>query len=143
MTKANNKYRVSFFGNQMTLKHGKSRAAIQSTIVSNYFINLYYKLSEGMFDQDLFDKLSYHEKKLLNEIYAKSIEIKSKPYEVAMAKFGQHLLDRLNFLESGISSGEDSLAIKKEYSTILDELVSLNLIKTRLANLMKSNLAQL
>jgi hypothetical protein len=143
MTKANNKYHVSFYGNQMTLKHGKSRAAIQSTIISNYFVNLYYKLSEGMFDQDLFDKLSYHEKKLLNEIYTKAIVVKSKAYEIAMTKFGQHLLDRLGFLEAGMSSGEDSLSVKKEYSNILDELVSLNLIKTRLANRMKENLASL
>lgn len=143
MTKANNKYRVSFFGNQMMLKHGKSRAAIQSTIVSNYFIDLYYKLSEGAFNQDLFDRLSYHEKKLMNEIYTKSITLKNKEFEVAMAKFGQHLLDRLNFLEAGLTSGEDSLGVKKEYSNILDELLSLNLIKTRLANRMKENLAHL
>jgi len=140
MTKPNNKYTVSFFGNQMTLKLGKSRALIQSTIVSNYFITLYYKLSEGEFDQDLFDKLSYHEKKLLNEIYTKSITTKSKQYEMAMTKFGQHLLDRLNFLEAGISSGEDAPVIKKEYGSILDELLSLNLIKTKLAKRMKDNL---
>ena len=143
MTKANNKYHVSFFGKQMTLKHGKSRAAIQSTIISNYFIDLYYKLSEGAFNQELFDKLSYHEKKLMNEIYTKAITTKSKEFEVAMTKFGQHLLDRLNFLEAGMTSGADSISVKTEYSNILDELLSLNLIRTRLANRMKENLYQL
>lgn len=143
MTKANNKYIVSFYGNQMTLKHGKSRAAIQSTIVSNYFINLYYKLSEGNFEQELFDKLSSYEKKMMNMIYTKSITNKSKDFEVAMTKFGQHLLDRLNFLESGMVSGEDSSLSKKEYINIIDELLSMSLIRTRLANRMKENLANL
>jgi hypothetical protein len=133
MVKPNNLYRVTFYGNQLSFTGGKRNLPIIMALVSNPFIETYYRLSEGEFNAESYNKLSDYEKKILNEIYLKTMG-NNKNYEIAASKMSEKLLDRINYLDQAMAAGNDSNEIKKEYIALLRQLVEMRAMKSRMAS---------
>lgn len=108
-------------------------------VVEPAFIQLWYKLSELEFDNDLYNQLSDENKDYLSfcfhTIYP---ELENKHLEIETAKKSRKLQERLVLLEGMIMAGNINIELVNELNGILDKLVKSSQIPAKQGSRMKA-----
>jgi hypothetical protein len=107
-------------------------------LVSTEFVQLWYEVLDGKFNQDIYSDLTDNEKMLLSRLTNVMHLPVSKEFNIAVSKFNKHLFERLRFIEAAIRSGNLSMELKVEYNQLIDKLVASGLIKSHLGSYNKT-----
>lgn len=110
---------------------------VKRYLVSTEFVQLFYKLSDGEFDQELFNELSDNEKLLLSRMASYLSLPVPRNFNIAMSKYMKAQFERLRFIEAAVKSGNLSTELKVEYYGIIDKLIAAGMIKKHLGSYQK------
>lgn len=112
----------------INLLHGKRNDKLYRRLfVSPEFVSLYYKLSDGEFDDNMFDALSKLEKHMLSTA-ANFTNINVRGLNIAISKLMRDSFTRLKVIEGAILAGNLNHELVNEYIAILREMGELGLI---------------
>jgi hypothetical protein len=104
-------------------KDGKSGACINRKIVSPQWIQLWFHVLDGQWDNELWMQLSDRDREYLGYVIHQA-QIYSPDFEKALAKSFTKLYDRLRLVEESIKAGNLSQALVNEFESILDRFVA-------------------
>ena len=103
-------------------ENGRSQL-IKRKLVSPEFIQLWFKVHDNQWDQDLWERLNQRDKDYLG-ICIRNAHIFNREYEKAVGRDFSKYLERLRLLEESIKAGNISPVIQDEFNDIIDRLVS-------------------
>lgn len=95
--------------------------------VSPEFVELFYKLHDGEFDQTLYDRLSDIEKQTMSTVLT-FLNIDNKEFNIALSKFMRNSFERFKLIEGAIKAGNLSAELHDEYVDLMRMLAKLGLI---------------
>lgn len=95
--------------------------------VSPEFIQLFYKVHEGGFDQGLFERLSDKERQIL-ALSINYLGLVNRDYNIALSKTMRTTYERLKLIEGAIQAGNLSQELHDEYVDIMGMFKDLHLI---------------
>jgi hypothetical protein len=126
----------SVFSLYKEINHKRTnKQLIKRKFVESAFIELWFKLSEGLWDEDLWEQISDENKDFMAYSYYKirktnpELDFKeNKGLDIAVSKKFKNTQKRLNLIEGMIKSGNFNEALVEEFNTIMDNLISTNQI---------------
>lgn len=101
--------------------------------VSPEFVELFYRIHDGGFDNSLYERLSDNEKKLMSYVLS-YLNIDSKEFNIVIAKFVRGFHDRLKVIEGAIKAGNLSTELHDEYVRLMTELAELGLMQKNIVS---------
>lgn len=119
-TPKSTKYHTFIRGLLVELRSGQ-KSAVKKMIVTPAFIELWYMVTENAWDDTLWRRLSQTEKNYMVEL-AQKTGAGNKQLQLAQNAEAHSLVNRLELLEGGLSTGNDSPELLKEFYEILDQL---------------------
>jgi hypothetical protein len=108
-------------------------------LVSPEWINLWYLISAGEFDQSLYISLNQIDKDFLAYCVHQT-GIHNSDFEIALARDYRNTLERMRVLEGSIKAGNVNPEIAKEFNEIIDRLVSSWQISSKMGTSLKSSM---
>lgn len=117
-------------------KHKRTdRELIKRKFVESAFIQLWFKISEGLWDENLWNEISDENKDFMAYSFYKirktneELDFKqNKELDIAVSKKFKNTQKRLNLIEGMIKSGNFNEALVEEFNTIMDNLIATNQI---------------
>lgn len=151
MTKANKgpKEGHSFVihGNVIELRNAKPREGPKATVlykrmfVSPEFVQLFYKLHDGQFDENLYNILSDVEKQLLASSL-NYLNIDNKEFNIALSKNMRKYYDQYKLIEAEIAAGNLSKELHDRFSSLVDILADIGALPKATASYQKKRMAR-
>lgn len=117
---------------ELRSKRAKRGANIRDVLYKRYFVSpefvqLFYKVHEGDFDDGLFERLSDKERQILSQSVA-YLGLTNKAYNIAQSKTLRNTYERLKLIEGAIKSGNLSNELHDEYVGIMETFRDLDLL---------------
>ena len=131
------KYFVKIIGLRMELRTPKS--LLKKMIVTPNFIELWYKVTENLFDNDLWHRLSQFERNWMSELVNK-LNIKNNIFSVQSARDSEELINKLQLAEGSLAAGNNSKELINNYYDLLDQLAERNIIARWTITAIKKNI---
>lgn len=120
-------------------KDGTPGTISKRKLVAPEFIELWYLIHDGKFDQQLWHRLSDRDRDFLALCVHQS-HITNREFETALARSSSNLYERMKLLEAGIKAGDFSDAAATEFNQILDRLAESGQMTQLFATKMKKKL---
>ena len=103
------------------------------------FIELWYKVVNGEFDNELWHDLRDKEKDFFAQV-VEATHTQNKHFNIALAKYTKDLLDRLSLIEGEIHAGNLSRSLVNEFKSILDRLAETRQMPPNQVNRLKARI---
>lgn len=124
------KIKGSVFETRHTTSVGKGQwreVLYRRYFVSPEFIELFYMLHDGSFDQILYDRLSEQERHTMSTVLT-FLEIDNREFNIALSKTMRASYERFKLIEGAIKAGNLSTELHDEYVDLMRMLAKLGLI---------------
>ena len=95
--------------------------------VSPEFIELFYKIHDGEFDDILFTRLADSEKQMMSRV-CQYLDISNRDFNIALSKSMRGMFDRFRMIEGAIKAGNLNKDLHDEYVSIMQSLADQRLI---------------
>lgn len=118
-------------------REGMQNHVYKRKLVSPEWINLWYLISAGSFDQSLYISLNKIDKDFL-AYCVHQCGIHNSDFEIALARDYRNVLERMRVLEGSIKAGNVNREIADEFKKIIDSLVSSWQISSKMGTSLKS-----
>lgn len=133
-TRIKSKHSFRIRGSIFELRHVKaiSRQVRRDVLyrrffVSPEFVELFYKLHDGEFDQLLFDRLQDNEKQTMSTALT-FLDINNREFNIALSKAMRSSFERFKLIEGAIKAGNLSTDLHDEYVNLMRMLSKLGMI---------------
>lgn len=123
-------YRVS--GNILDLivsgyGKGKVQRMVKRLFVSPEFMQLFFKIQDKEFDDEIFERLTDKERQELSYVMS-FLGYQSRGFTIAIAKMNRGMFSRLKLIEGAIKAGNLSEDLRDEYGDIMKSMGELGMI---------------
>lgn len=130
-----------------TTKKNLSKILMKRKFVESAFIELWFKITEGLWDEDLWEQISDENKDFMAYCFYKiratnpELDFKENKWlDVAISKKFKNTQRRLNLIEGMIKAGNFNQALVDEFNQIMDSLMESNQIPRVQATRLKKRL---
>ncbi len=115
-------------------KRGKNSVVMYKRyFVSPEFIQLFYKIHDGEFDEALFDRLSEKERRELAHVVS-FLDIANRDFTIALSKMNRSMYSRMQLIEGAIKAGNLSTELRDEYIDIMKNMSHLGMLPANTAS---------
>lgn len=119
---------------QMRRKGGKVPVILYKRyFVSPEFVQLFYVIHDGGFNEDLFDALTPNERKELSHVVS-FLGLENRGFTIALSKMNRAMFTRMKTVEGAIQAGNLSSELRDEYVSIMNEMRHLGMIPSNTAS---------
>jgi len=118
-----------------------TKSYIKRRIVEPEWIQLYYKVLNGEFDEALWMHLNDKDRHFMGYVF-NTMGIENKHLNVALARDSKKHIDTLRVIEGEILAGNTNIEMMKQFDDILSHLVESKQLNQRYATMLKKRLAR-
>jgi hypothetical protein len=113
-------------------KGGRRTTLYRRFFVSPEFLQLFYVIHDGSFDNELYERLTDSERRELSSTL-NFLNINNREFNVALSKTLRNTFDRLRFIEAAIKAGNLSTELHDEYVDTMTLLKNAGMIPKTVA----------
>ena len=132
--KATHWYKIKGNIFELHISYGTRRDKLyRRFFVSPEFIQLFYFLHDGTFDNRLYESLSDKERQEMSSVMS-YLNIDNQEFNIALAKSMRNIYERFKVIEGAIKAGNLSTELHDEYVGLMNMLSKMGMIPSITAN---------